>query len=98
MTLRVCARSRGVQQSNGAAEAVAACQTSADRPPSPAPPPPYHPAQSGEGKIGAAGKGRMGSERIPLGIAFMITSTILFAGSSALSKWLVAASPIGEVV
>ena len=87
-----------MQQSNGAAEAVVACQTSADRPPYPAPPPPYHPAQSGEGKIGAAGKGRMGSERIPLGIAFMITSTILFAGSSALSKWLVATYPIGEML
>jgi len=87
-----------VQQSNDAAEAVVACQTSADRPAYPAPPPPYPPAQAGEGKVGAAGKGRMGSDQIPLGIAFMITSTILFAGSSALSKWLVATYPIGEML
>ena len=87
-----------MQQSNDAAEAVVACQTSADRPAYPAPPPPYPPAQAGEGKVGAAGKGRMGSDQIPLGIAFMITSTILFAGSSALSKWLVATYPIGEML
>ena len=87
-----------MQESNGAAEAVVACQTSADRPAYPAPPPPYPPAQAGEGKVGAAGKGRMGSDQIPLGIAFMITSTILFAGSSALSKWLVATYPIGEML
>jgi len=86
-----------VQESNGAAEAVVACQTSADRPPYPAPPPPYPPAQAVEGKVRAAGKGR-GSDQIPLGIAFMITSTILFAGSSALSKWLVATYPIGEML
>ena len=87
-----------MQQSNDAAEAVVACQTSADRPAYPAPPPPYPSAQAGEGKVGAAGKGRMGSDQIPLGIAFMITSTILFAGSSALSKWLVATYPIGEML
>src|SRR5215475_15236197 len=98
MMLRICPRSSGVQESNGAAEAVVACQTSADRPPYPAPPPPHPPAQAGEGKVRAAGKGRMGSDQIPLGIAFMITSTILFAGSSALSKWLVATYPIGEML
>ena len=87
-----------MQQSNDAAEAVVACQTSADRPAYPAPPPPYPPAQAGEGKVRVAGKGRMGSDQIPLGIAFMITSTILFAGSSALSKWLVATYPIGEML
>lgn len=37
-------------------------------------------------------------ERIPLGIAYMISATVLFAGSSATSKWLVAAYPIGEVL
>src|ERR1700686_4875284 len=35
-------------------------------------------------------------ERIPLGIAYMIASTVLFAGSSATSKWLVATYPVGE--
>src|SRR5450631_637951 len=37
-------------------------------------------------------------ERIPLGIAYMISATVLFAGSSAASKWLVATYPIGEVL
>jgi drug/metabolite transporter (DMT)-like permease len=37
-------------------------------------------------------------ERIPLGILFMLVATILFAGSSALSKWLVATYPIGEML
>jgi drug/metabolite transporter (DMT)-like permease len=37
-------------------------------------------------------------ERIPLGIALMITATVVFAGSSALSKWLVSYYPIGEML
>src|SRR5260221_10783560 len=37
-------------------------------------------------------------ERIPQGIVYMLTATILFAGSSALSKWLVATYPIGEML
>jgi drug/metabolite transporter (DMT)-like permease len=37
-------------------------------------------------------------ERIPLGIVLMIIATIVFAGSSALSKWLVATYPIGEML
>ncbi len=37
-------------------------------------------------------------ERIPLGIAYMIAATVLFAGSSATSKWLVASYPVGEVL
>jgi len=37
-------------------------------------------------------------ERIPLGILYMLIATILFAGSSALSKWLVATYPIGEML
>jgi drug/metabolite transporter (DMT)-like permease len=37
-------------------------------------------------------------ERIPLGIVYMLTATVLFAGSSALSKWLVATYPIGEML
>jgi drug/metabolite transporter (DMT)-like permease len=41
-------------------------------------------------------KGRQ--DRIPLGITLMITATIVFAGSSALSKWLVATYPIGEML
>jgi drug/metabolite transporter (DMT)-like permease len=43
-------------------------------------------------------EGRERAERIPLGIAYMLVSTILFAGSSALSKWLVATYPIGEML
>ncbi len=37
-------------------------------------------------------------ERIPLGIAYMLAATVLFAGSSATSKWLVAIYPVGEVL
>jgi drug/metabolite transporter (DMT)-like permease len=38
------------------------------------------------------------AERIPLGIAYMLIATALFAGSSALSKWLIATYPIGEML
>ena len=37
-------------------------------------------------------------EHIPLGIAYMVAATILFAASSAVSKWLVATYPVGEVL
>jgi drug/metabolite transporter (DMT)-like permease len=43
-------------------------------------------------------KATVREERIPLGIAYMIASTVLFAGSSATSKWLVATYPVGEVL
>src|SRR5262245_41118605 len=37
-------------------------------------------------------------ESIPLGILYMICATALFAGSSAISKLLVVAYPVGEVL
>jgi drug/metabolite transporter (DMT)-like permease len=37
-------------------------------------------------------------DRVPLGIMLMIAATVVFAGSSALTKWLVATYPIGEVM
>jgi drug/metabolite transporter (DMT)-like permease len=37
-------------------------------------------------------------ERIPLGIAFMIGATIMFASSSAIAKWQIALYPLGEVM
>jgi drug/metabolite transporter (DMT)-like permease len=37
-------------------------------------------------------------EHIPLGILYMVGATIVFAGSSATSKWLVARYPVGEVL
>jgi drug/metabolite transporter (DMT)-like permease len=37
-------------------------------------------------------------EHIPLGILYMVGATIMFAASSAVSKWLVASYPIGEVL
>jgi drug/metabolite transporter (DMT)-like permease len=43
-------------------------------------------------------KATVREERIPLGIAYMIAATVLFAGSSATSKWLVANYPVGEVL
>jgi drug/metabolite transporter (DMT)-like permease len=45
-----------------------------------------------------AREGREAAERIPLGILCMLVATILFAGSSALSKWLVATYPIGQML
>ena len=37
-------------------------------------------------------------EHVPLAILYMIGATIVFAASSAVSKWLVASYPIGEVL
>jgi drug/metabolite transporter (DMT)-like permease len=38
------------------------------------------------------------AENIPLAIVFMLTASILFQGSSALSKWLIETYPIGEML
>jgi drug/metabolite transporter (DMT)-like permease len=46
----------------------------------------------------AAEKSTVRQEHIPLGILHMLVATVLFAGSSALTKWLVQAYPIGEVL
>jgi len=37
-------------------------------------------------------------EHVPLGILYMVGATIVFAISSALSKWLVDIYPVGEVL
>src|SRR5262245_32498699 len=37
-------------------------------------------------------------EHVPLGILYMVSATIVFAVSSAVSKWLVASYPVGEVL
>src|SRR4051812_13247482 len=37
-------------------------------------------------------------EHVPLGILYMVGATIMFAVSSAVSKWLVASYSIGEVL
>src|SRR5712691_7408850 len=37
-------------------------------------------------------------ERIPLAILYMVVAGLVFAGSSAASKWLVASYPVGEVL
>ena len=53
---------------------------------------------------GTAGVGEQLSERparrehIPLGIFYMLGATVMFAGSSAISKWQVVDYPIGEVL
>jgi drug/metabolite transporter (DMT)-like permease len=44
----------------------------------------------------AAVRGR--TEDVPRGILMMIVATVLFAGASAASKWLVAIYPVGEVL
>ncbi len=38
------------------------------------------------------------ADRVPLGIFYMLTATVLFAGSSAISKWQVATYSFGEVL
>jgi drug/metabolite transporter (DMT)-like permease len=38
------------------------------------------------------------AENVPLGILFMVAATIGFAGMHAISKWLIARYPIGEVL
>src|SRR5436853_6127184 len=38
------------------------------------------------------------AENIPLGILYMIVATVAFAVMHALSKWLIAAYPIGQVM
>ncbi|MCC6780325.1 MAG: DMT family transporter [Hyphomicrobiales bacterium] len=43
-----------------------------------------------------AGPGRR--EHVPLGILYMIGATIVFAASSAISKWLLESYPVGEVL
>ena len=37
-------------------------------------------------------------EHVPLGILYMVSATIVFAVSSAVSKWMVASYPVGEVL
>jgi drug/metabolite transporter (DMT)-like permease len=59
------------------------------------PGPPDRPPQAASAR---AREGRQAAERIPLGIICMLIATILFAGSSALSKWLVATYPIGQML
>src|SRR5258708_5382687 len=77
------------------AEAIAAHQTSAE-------PLPYPPPRAVESKSiyapSRAREGRERAERIPLGIICVLAATILLAGSSALSKWLVGTYPIGEIL
>src|SRR5215831_8187791 len=46
--------------------------------------------------IGSAKPARR--EHVPLGILYMVSATIVFAVSSAVSKWLVAIYPVGEVL
>src|SRR6266566_1507828 len=72
------------------AEAIAAHQMSAE-------PFPYPPLRAVESKSiyppSRAREGRERAERIPLGIICVLAATILLAGSSALSKWLVGTYP-----
>jgi drug/metabolite transporter (DMT)-like permease len=37
-------------------------------------------------------------ERIPLGIAYMVGATVMFASSSAIAKWQIATYPVGELM
>jgi len=59
---------------------------------------PNRTAETGASQKTAAEKRAIRQERIPLGILYMLIATIMFAGSSALSKWLVATYPIGEML
>src|SRR3974377_559353 len=54
-------------------------------------------------KVTAAGavdrkQGKARSDDVPRGIVCMVIATILFAGASAASKWLVGIYPVGEVL
>src|SRR3974390_781385 len=42
--------------------------------------------------------GKTRSDDVPRGIVCMVIATILFAGASAASKWLVGIYPVGEVL
>src|SRR5256885_3026166 len=48
--------------------------------------------------LGAAPAGPTRHERVPLGILYMVSAGLVFAVSSAVSKWLVATYPVGEVL
>ncbi len=52
---------------------------------------------SGAGSVNRV-QSRGRTEDVPRGIIFMIVATVLFAGASAASKWLVAIYPVGEVL
>jgi len=57
--------------------------------------------RTGMGGGAAAAQARGGPDRadnVPAGIVMMIIATMLFAGASAASKWLVASYPVGEVL
>jgi hypothetical protein len=43
-------------------------------------------------------QGKTRSDDVPRGIVCMVIATILFAGASAASKWLVGVYPVGEVL
>jgi hypothetical protein len=38
-----------------------------------------------------------GRNQVPLGIAYMVGSTVMFAGGNAVVKWQLASYPLGEV-
>jgi drug/metabolite transporter (DMT)-like permease len=53
---------------------------------------------SGGSIAGQAGETAGRADNVPSGILLMIAATVLFAGASAASKWLVAEYPVGEVL
>ena len=55
-------------------------------------------SETGKAEMKTGDKTSLRQEHIPLGILHMLVATMLFAGSSALTKWLVQAYPIGEVL
>ena len=55
-------------------------------------------SETGKAEMKTGDKTSLRQEHIPLGILHMLVATVLFAGSSALTKWLVQAYPIGEVL
>jgi drug/metabolite transporter (DMT)-like permease len=50
------------------------------------------------GGNGTAVVGTPRREHVPLAIAYMVGATVMFAASSAVSKWLVEKHPVGEVL
>jgi len=85
-------------EGRGGGAGVAASEVPTGTTPTPVPSPQGGVEKTGRDSHTPARQGTHRVDRVPLGIAYMLTATILFAGSSALSKWLVATYPIGEML
>ena len=56
-----------------------------------------HPGSRPDAKTVADVAAAPGRNQVPLGIAYMLGSTVMFAGGNAVVKWQLATYPLGEV-